>query len=144
MGIGNSGLRQVGCAWPNYLNCWKKNIYRLVGPHGTRSGLHVHLLNPDVVDINYRPWSNEPRYREAYLHLADNLPPIQNTAFLWHYVGIPKKAASLLRDFGLKSIEETLDCQYLRHRFDEYGKVLQFGAVCQLSGSSVACPYYDS
>jgi len=128
----------AGCIWPVYLACWKKVVARLIGPPGNRSSWHAKLLDPVFSDINYRPWSNEARYTSSALRTGE-LHPITNSAFLWHYVGIPDKATSMLRDFGLRSLADTFDCQQLHRTFDSGGL-----PGCQLAGSSQACPFPDS
>eukprot|EP00928_Gymnodinium_smaydae_P051083 TRINITY_DN34610_c0_g1_i1.p1 TRINITY_DN34610_c0_g1~~TRINITY_DN34610_c0_g1_i1.p1 ORF type:complete len:154 (-),score=20.46 TRINITY_DN34610_c0_g1_i1:153-560(-) len=124
---------------------------RLSGPPGARSLKRAVLLDPAVVDVNYRPWSNEPRYRPSGLSAAVT-PPIARSAFLWHYVAIPNKVASMLRDFGLQKLEETFDCQQLSRAFEQawgddgthIGNRSQRSFNCGLSGSPIPCPYEDS
>lgn len=134
------GGEVAGCIWPAYLRCFKKNAQRFLGPPGHRAGSHVRLIDPQRADINYRPWSNEPRYRAQFLD-SDAVPPVQNAAFLWHYVGIPGKVANMMRDFGLSSLSDTFDCGLLQRSWASADPALP---ACKLGGSATPCPYDDS
>merc|ERR1711920_1054238 len=89
----------AGCIWPIYTQCWRKVVKRFLGPPGQRTLSKVKLLDPTWADVNYRPWSNEPRYRAQFVD-AMEVPLVANSAFLWHYVAIPDKVGRMLRDFG--------------------------------------------
>lgn len=82
------------------------------------------------------------------MDLADApVPPITNSAFLWHFVGIPDKVKHILRDFGLDAIEDTYDCDWLATRFNQIigQSSLHDGfPECKLTGSTHVCPYEDS
>lgn len=138
---GDTGKIISGCVWPLYRDCWDTHSRRLIGPPGNRTSRMVWLLDPTVVDINYRPWSNEPRY-QMDVAATGNLPPIAHAAFLWHYVGVRDKVGSLIRDFGLSTVDNTLDCQSLLYSF-----MLHLGGrlpMCRRAGSSEPCPFAGS
>eukprot|EP00927_Polykrikos_kofoidii_P047593 TRINITY_DN41834_c0_g1_i1.p1 TRINITY_DN41834_c0_g1~~TRINITY_DN41834_c0_g1_i1.p1 ORF type:complete len:617 (+),score=75.95 TRINITY_DN41834_c0_g1_i1:108-1958(+) len=131
----------AGCTWPEYRTCWNAAMSRLAGDPGSRSDWmrYARLLDPGVVDINYRPWSNELRYKSQSARSQPDAPIIRS-AFIWHYVAIPNKTSSMMRDFGLKGLEDTFDCQTLQHIFNRRWAF----SGCMLSGSSSPCPHGDS
>eukprot|EP00929_Paragymnodinium_shiwhaense_P104770 TRINITY_DN6947_c0_g1_i1.p1 TRINITY_DN6947_c0_g1~~TRINITY_DN6947_c0_g1_i1.p1 ORF type:complete len:544 (+),score=96.23 TRINITY_DN6947_c0_g1_i1:170-1801(+) len=130
----------AGCLWPQYSQCWQKNLARLLGPHGRRKTARAKLIDPRHADINYRPWSNEARYRDS-ARRTGALPPISNAAFLWHYVGVPKKVQSMLRDFGLSRLNDTFDCEAVNEFADDTSNGLP---PCKKGGSEAACPFEDA
>lgn len=134
-----------GCVYQRYLNCWRDTMENLAGPPGQRSTKHVRLLDPALVELNYRPWSHEPRYGPTGMKAVKaGAPPfpIARSAFLWHYVGVQDKVGGLLRDFGLRSIEDTLDCERLAKSAKDW-TTEESGKACQLGGSRQPCPLGD-
>lgn len=146
--IPDDGKLVAGCAWSSFLYCWKEATGLLSEALDNGEWRHVRFLDPvKEVDINYRPWSNEPRYRQPFLTAGpEALPPIAHAAFLWHYVAIPDKAKHMMRDFGLSSIEDTLDCDRLHEQFMSAARLRQPGGFppCSLTGSPKVCPFEDS
>jgi len=136
----------VGCLYPAYLSCWRRAATRIAGPPGHRITRHAWLVDPAMVDLNYRPWSQEPRYaipekRHQSEGVSERLLPLARGAFLWHYVGLSDKVGCMLRDFGLQGMEDVLDCEQLAKRFDAWTLNGSGGASgCSLGGSSKPCP----
>ncbi|CAE8603695.1 unnamed protein product, partial [Polarella glacialis] len=98
----------LGCTYGRFFRCWRNAASRLAGPPGRRITKLARLVDPAKVDLNYRPWSQERRYAIERSE-GEELPPLQQGAFIWHYVGLSPKVPLLMRDFQLDSIRDTLD-----------------------------------